>query len=148
VQQNQRPKQLRKCKNTNSKHENLILEFLNVGPSYSKKTPVKPTAQPVGFDLEIEKRIQELESKKKSEDGHFEFHSRPCPTKILEDVVGVPEKKVLPITVPKSPAFALNKKVQMFTREEEEEDEPVVIQFQVYVSAQWNFYFSLSPPFF
>jgi targeting protein for Xklp2 len=66
----------------------------------------------------------------------------------LEDVVGVPEKKVLPITVPKSPAFALNKKVQMFTREEEEEDEPVVIQFQVYVSAQWNFYFSLSPPFF
>jgi targeting protein for Xklp2 len=88
---------------------------------------VKPPAQPVGFDLEIEKKIQERESKKKSEDGHIEFHSIPCPTTVLEDVVGVPEKKVLLITVPKSPAFALNKKVQMLTREDEEEDEPVVI---------------------
>lgn len=52
-----------------------------------KKPPVKPPTQPIGFDLEIEKRIQERESKKKSEDEHFEFHSRPCPTKILEDVV-------------------------------------------------------------
>lgn len=52
-----------------------------------KKPPVKPPTQAIGFDLEIEKRIQERESKKKSEDEHFEFHSRPCPTKILEDVV-------------------------------------------------------------
>lgn len=53
-----------------------------------KRPPVKAPTQPIGFDLEIEKRIQERESKKKSEeDEHFEFHSRPCPTKILEDVV-------------------------------------------------------------
>lgn len=52
-----------------------------------KRPPAKPPTQPVGFDLEIEKRIQDRESKKKSEDEHFEFHSRPCPTKILEDVV-------------------------------------------------------------
>jgi targeting protein for Xklp2 len=88
---------------------------------------VKPPAQPVGFDLEIEKKIQERESKKKSEDGHIEFHSIPCPTTVLEDVVGVPEKKVLLITVPKSPAFALKNSVKMLTREDEKEDKPVVI---------------------
>ncbi|KAK2107925.1 Protein tpx2 [Saguinus oedipus] len=87
-----------------------------------------PPTQPTGFDLEIEKRIQERESKKKSEDEQFEFHSRPCPTKILEDVVGVPEKKVLPVTVPKSPAFALKNRIRMPTKEDEEEDEPVVIR--------------------
>jgi hypothetical protein len=65
----------------------------------------------------------------------------------LEDVMGVPEKKVLPITVPKSPAFALKNRIQMLTREDEEEDEPVVIEFQVSLSSRWNFYFSLSPPF-
>lgn len=48
---------------------------------------MKELTQPVGFDLEIEKRIQERESKKQQEEEHFEFHSRPCPTKILEDVV-------------------------------------------------------------
>ncbi|XP_006860835.1 PREDICTED: targeting protein for Xklp2 [Chrysochloris asiatica] len=88
------------------------------------------STQPIGFDLEIEKRIQERESKKKSEEEHFEFHSRPCPTKILEDVVGVPEKKVLPITIPKSPAFSLKNRVRVFTKEEEEEEEAVVIKAQ------------------
>ncbi|KAK2507339.1 hypothetical protein MC885_004592 [Smutsia gigantea] len=97
-------------------------------PVKKLKPPVKPPTQPVGFDLEIEKRIQERESRKKSEDEHFEFHSRPCPTKILEDVVGVPEKKVLPITVPKSPAFTLKNRIQMPRKNEEEE--PVVIRAQ------------------
>ncbi|EHB00678.1 Targeting protein for Xklp2 [Heterocephalus glaber] len=59
-----------------------------------------------------------------------EFHSRPCPTKILEDVVGVPEKKVLPITIPKSPAFALKNGIRLPTKEDEEEDEPIVIRAQ------------------
>lgn len=98
------------------------------GPNLPK-VPVKPPTQPVGFDLEIEKRIQERASKKKSsEDKHFEFHSRPCPSKILEDVVGVPEKKVLPLTVPKSPAFVLKNRMRILTKEDEEEQEPVVIR--------------------
>ncbi|XP_050999435.1 targeting protein for Xklp2 isoform X1 [Acomys russatus] len=100
------------------------------GPILPKTLPVKPPTQPVGFDLEIEKRIREREAKKKPEDEHFEFHSRPCPTKILEDVVGVPEKKVIPATVPKSPVFALKNRTRMPTREEEEEDKPVVIRAQ------------------
>uniref|UniRef100_A0A2K5CR98 TPX2 microtubule nucleation factor n=1 Tax=Aotus nancymaae TaxID=37293 RepID=A0A2K5CR98_AOTNA len=122
--------ELEKLQQYKFKARELDPRILEGGPILPKKPPVKPPTQPVGFDLEIEKRIQERESKKKSEDEQFEFHSRPCPTKILEDVVGVPEKKVLPITVPKSPAFALKNRIRMPTKDDEEEDEPVVIRAQ------------------
>ncbi|XP_042639550.1 targeting protein for Xklp2 [Orycteropus afer afer] len=121
---------LEKLQQYKFKAQELDPRILEDGPILPKKPPVKPPTQPIGFDLEIEKRIQERESKKKSEEEHFEFHSRPCPTKILEDVVGVPEKKVLPITVPKSPAFALKNRIRVFTKEEEEEEEPAVIKAQ------------------
>ncbi|XP_010213780.1 PREDICTED: targeting protein for Xklp2 [Tinamus guttatus] len=103
-------------------------KILEGGPILPKKPTVKELTQPVGFDLEIEKRIQERESKKQQEEEHFEFHSRPCPTKILEDVVGVPEKKALPITVPRSPAFTLKSRTRMTSRDEEKEKEvaPVI----------------------
>ncbi|NXE14412.1 TPX2B protein, partial [Lophotis ruficrista] len=97
------------------------------GPLLPKKPPVKELTQPIGFELEIEKRIQERESKKQQEKEHFEFHSRPCPTKILEDVVGVPEKKVLPVTVPKSPVFTLKSRTRMPGRDEEKEKEVVPV---------------------
>ncbi|XP_063489790.1 targeting protein for Xklp2 isoform X1 [Symphalangus syndactylus] len=122
--------ELEKLQQYKFKARELDPRILEGGPILPRKPPVKPPTEPIGFDLEIEKRIQERESKKKSEDEHFEFHSRPCPTKILEDVVGVPEKKVLPITVPKSPAFALKNRIRMPTKEDEEEDEPVVIKAQ------------------
>lgn len=122
----QEAEELEKLQQYKFKARELDPRILEGGPILPKKPPVKPPTQPIGFDLEIEKRIQERESKKKSEDEHFEFHSRPCPTKILEDVVGVPEKKVLPITVPKSPAFALKNRIRMPTNDEEEE--PVVIR--------------------
>nr|XP_045013157.1 targeting protein for Xklp2 isoform X2 [Jaculus jaculus] len=121
--------ELEKLQQYRFKARELDPRILEGGPILPKKPPVKPPTQPIGFDLEIEKRLRERDSKK-SEEEHFEFHSRPCPTKILEDVVGVPEKKVLPITVPKSPAFALKNRIRMPTREEEEEDEPVVIKAQ------------------
>ncbi|XP_074878136.1 targeting protein for Xklp2 isoform X1 [Buteo buteo] len=97
------------------------------GPLLPKKPAVKELTQPIGFELEIEKRIQERESKKQQEEEHFEFHSRPCPTKILEDIVGVPEKKVLPVTVPKSPAFTLKSRTRMPGRDEEKEKEVVPV---------------------
>ncbi|XP_068063822.1 targeting protein for Xklp2 isoform X1 [Anomalospiza imberbis] len=97
------------------------------GPLLPKKPPVKKLTQPIGFQLEIEKRIQERESKKQQEEERFEFHSRPCPTKILEDVVGVPEKKALPVTVPKSPAFTLRSRTRVSGREEEKEKEEVAV---------------------
>ncbi|NXA78368.1 TPX2 protein, partial [Thryothorus ludovicianus] len=97
------------------------------GPILPKKPSVKELTQPIGFQLEIEKRIQERESKKQQEEERFEFHSRPCPTKILEDVVGVPEKKALPVTVPKSPAFTLRSRTRGSSREEEKEKEEVAV---------------------
>ncbi|NWU96083.1 TPX2B protein, partial [Upupa epops] len=101
------------------KARELDLKIFEGGPLLPKKPPVKELTQPIGFELEIEKRIQERESKKQQEEEHFEFHSRPCPTRILEDVVGVPEKKVLPVTVPKSPAFTLKTRTRMPDKEEE-----------------------------
>ncbi|XP_039575234.1 targeting protein for Xklp2 isoform X3 [Passer montanus] len=97
------------------------------GPLLPKKPPLKKLTQPIGFQLEIEKRIQERESKKQQEEERFEFHSRPCPTKILEDVVGVPEKKALPVTIPKSPAFTLRSRTHVSGREEEKEKEEVAV---------------------
>ncbi|XP_045151222.1 targeting protein for Xklp2 isoform X1 [Echinops telfairi] len=118
---------LEKMQQYKFKAQELDPRILEDGPILPKKPPVKPPTQPIGFDLEIEKRIQEREPKKKSEEEHFEFHSRPCPTKILEDVVGVPEKKILPITIPKSPAFSLKNRVRALTKEEEEEEEEAVV---------------------
>ncbi|XP_039219792.1 targeting protein for Xklp2 isoform X2 [Crotalus tigris] len=103
------------------KAQELNHRILQGGPLLPKKPPVKEPTKPIGFNLEMEKRIQERETKKVQEEEPFEFHSRPCPTKILEDVVGVPEKKQLPITVPKSPAFALKNKVGALVREEAKE---------------------------
>ncbi|XP_028630795.1 targeting protein for Xklp2 isoform X2 [Grammomys surdaster] len=126
----QEAEELEKLQQYKFKARELDPRIFEGGPILPKKPPVKPPTQPVGFDLEIEKRIHERESKKKTEDEQFEFHSRPCPTKILEDVVGVPEKKVIPATVPKSPVFALKNRIRVPIKEEEEEEKPAVIKAQ------------------
>ncbi|XP_053937921.1 targeting protein for Xklp2 isoform X1 [Cuculus canorus] len=97
------------------------------GPLLPKKAPAKELTQPIGFELEIEKRIQERESKKQQEEEHFEFRSRPCPTKILENIVGVPDKKELPVTVPKSPVFTLKPRSRTPGRDEEKENEVIPV---------------------
>ncbi|XP_078507881.1 targeting protein for Xklp2-A-like isoform X2 [Lissotriton helveticus] len=92
-----------------------------------KKQSVKEPTKPIGFNLELEKRIQEREAKREEpEEDKFTFHSRPCPTKMLEEVVGVPEKKCLAPTVPKSPAFALKNRVRRPVHEEEQEELPLI----------------------
>ncbi|NXR54829.1 TPX2B protein, partial [Hippolais icterina] len=108
------------------KARELNRKIFEGGPLLPKKPSVKELTQPIGFQLEIEKRIQERESKKQQEEEHFEFHSRPCPTKILEDVVGVPEKKALPVTVPKSPAFTLRSRTRVSGKEEEKGKDAVI----------------------
>ncbi|XP_052039898.1 targeting protein for Xklp2 isoform X2 [Apodemus sylvaticus] len=125
----QEAEELEKLQQYKFKARELDPKIFESGPILPKRPPAKPPTQPVGFDLEIEKRIHERESKKKPEDEQFEFHSRPCPTKILEDVVGVPEKKLIPATVPKSPVFALKNRIRVPAKEEEEE-KPVVIKAQ------------------
>ncbi|XP_026990397.2 targeting protein for Xklp2 isoform X3 [Tachysurus fulvidraco] len=85
-----------------------------------RKPPPKEATRPESFKLEVEKRLQERNSTKKT-DGQEEytFHSKPLPTRILEEVVGVPEKKVQNPTVPESPAFALKNRVRMERKTEE-----------------------------
>lgn len=68
------------------KAQELNPKILEGGPILPKKPPVKEPTKIVGFNLEIEKRIQQRE-KKDEEEEMFIFHSRPCPTKILHDVV-------------------------------------------------------------
>uniref|UniRef100_A0A671N1T2 TPX2 microtubule nucleation factor n=1 Tax=Sinocyclocheilus anshuiensis TaxID=1608454 RepID=A0A671N1T2_9TELE len=93
-----------------------------------KKPASKEVTKPEGFQLEIEKRLQERQaSKKPEEEEDHTFHPRPLPTRILEEVVGVPEKKVLNPTVPESPAFALKNRVRM-ERKKEEEKPPAPIK--------------------
>ncbi|NWY50194.1 TPX2B protein, partial [Chionis minor] len=119
--------ELKKIQQYKFKARELDHKIFEGGPLLPKKPPVKELTQPIGFELEIEKRIQERESKKQQEEERFEFHSRPCPTKILEDVVGVPEKKALPVTVPKSPVFTLKSRTRTSGRDEEKEKEVVPV---------------------
>nr|XP_008121091.1 PREDICTED: targeting protein for Xklp2 isoform X7 [Anolis carolinensis] len=109
------------------KAQELNHRILEGGPLLPKKPPTKEPTKPIGFNLEIEKRIQDRENKKPQEEEHYEFHSRPCPIKILEDVVGVPEKKQVPVTVPMSPAFALKNRVNALAREEKKKEEVVPV---------------------
>ncbi|NWW45936.1 TPX2B protein, partial [Pedionomus torquatus] len=119
--------ELEKIQQYKFKARELDHKIFEGGPLLPKKPPVKELTQPIGFELEIEKRIQERDSKKQQEEEHFEFHSRPCPTKILEEVVGVPEKKTLPVTVPKSPVFTLKNRTRTSGRDEEKEKEMVPV---------------------
>lgn len=54
-----------------------------------KKPVAKEVTQPEGFQLEIEKRLQERQSSKKpvETEDNYTFHSKPLPLKILEEVV-------------------------------------------------------------
>ncbi|MEQ2235396.1 hypothetical protein ILYODFUR_001961 [Ilyodon furcidens] len=86
-----------------------------------KKPAVKEPTVAEGFELEIEKRLQERQVNKKplnSEKPHS-FKANPLPKKVLDGIVGLPEKKVTYPTVPESPAFALKKRVRMERKVEE-----------------------------
>ncbi|XP_072412959.1 targeting protein for Xklp2 isoform X2 [Chiloscyllium punctatum] len=114
--------ELEKIQSYKFKAQEVNPRLLEGGPILPKKPQVKEPTKAIGFDLEIEKRIREREENKKPEEAEDHvFHSRPCPTKILEDVVGVPEKRLLPITMPKSPAFTMKNRVRIPRKEEKEE---------------------------
>ncbi|XP_022108110.1 targeting protein for Xklp2 homolog [Acanthaster planci] len=90
-----------------------------------KTTSHKEPTKPVGFDLEIEKRLQEREATKVHDEERYEFRARPLPAKILAGPVGIAQAKSAPITFPKSPAFALKERAKVREeREREKEKEP------------------------
>nr|XP_023659814.1 targeting protein for Xklp2 isoform X1 [Paramormyrops kingsleyae] len=92
-----------------------------------KKPVPREITHPEGFDLEIERRLQARQASKKQEEPvDHTFHSRPLPTRILEEVVGVPEKKVQNPTVPESPAFALKNRVRVERKVEEVKPAPLI----------------------
>ncbi|XP_024119627.1 targeting protein for Xklp2 [Oryzias melastigma] len=92
------------------------------GAEELKKPPVKEPTVPEGFELEIERRLQERQATKKTQENQETAHSfkaNPLPKKVLDGVVGLPEKKVLHPTVPESPAFALKKRIRLDRKVEE-----------------------------
>ncbi|XP_067303313.1 targeting protein for Xklp2 isoform X2 [Pseudorasbora parva] len=102
------------------------------GALIPKKPVSKEVTRPEGFQLEIEKRIQERQASKKPEEKEdLAFHPRPLPTRILEEVVGVPEKKVLNPTVPESPAFVLKNRVRIERKKEEDKPPAPIKAFAV-----------------
>uniref|UniRef100_A0A4W3JBJ4 TPX2 microtubule nucleation factor n=1 Tax=Callorhinchus milii TaxID=7868 RepID=A0A4W3JBJ4_CALMI len=104
------------------KAQELNPRILEGGPIVPKKPPVKEPTEPIGFRLETDNRIRKREENRKPEDQEqYLFHPRPCPIRILEDVVGVPEKRKLPLTVPHSPVFAVKSRVRIPLKEEQEE---------------------------
>nr|XP_020440960.1 targeting protein for Xklp2 isoform X1 [Monopterus albus] len=95
-----------------------------------KKPAVKEPTVPEGFELQIEKRLQERAATKKPQEGEEKpptFKSQPLPKNILEGVVGLPEKKVVYPTVPESPAFALKNRIRM-DRKVEEVKQPLPVK--------------------
>ncbi|OCT60369.1 hypothetical protein XELAEV_18046386mg [Xenopus laevis] len=121
------------------KAKELDTRILEGGPVLHKKPSVKETTKAIGFDLEIEKRIQQREKKDEREEEAFSFHSRRwqmwCCKSTLYGVaapgppninLSFPQKKLLPVTVPQSPAFALKNRVRIPAQEEKEEEVPVI----------------------
>lgn len=91
-----------------------------------KKPAVKEPTVPECFELETEKRLQERQATKKPQEEDekpHNFKAKPLPKKILEGVMGLPEKKVADPTVPESPAFSLKKRVRMNSKDPE--DKPI-----------------------
>ncbi|CAK6974429.1 targeting protein for Xklp2 [Scomber scombrus] len=76
----------------------------------------RPTGAKSSEDLEVEE-VEKLQKNK--------FKANPKPKKILEKVVGVPEKKTVLPTVPESPAFALKNRVRVDKVEEVKPPSPV-----------------------
>ncbi|KAL3860699.1 hypothetical protein ACJMK2_010790 [Sinanodonta woodiana] len=91
---------------------------------HSEKEPTRPEE----FDLHTDRRIQTRETIKHDTEEHYEFHAQPVPKKILEGPVGVKPAKPIPVTNPKSPAFALKHRARLPTRTqpEPEEEEKII----------------------
>ncbi|KAM3833934.1 targeting protein for Xklp2-B-like [Diretmus argenteus] len=121
--------ELDKIHNVKFKARELNRKILE-GAVNPKKPAAKEPTKPEGFELQIEKRLQERQATKKPEEAtetQQTFHALPLPVKILEQVVGVPEKKILHVTVPECPAFALKKRIRMDRKVEEVKPAPVKV---------------------
>ena len=80
------------------------LIFESMGDYGVPRVEKKPTTMFQEFNLHATQR----EQKEAEEDTveEFVFKARPAPSHIFESVVGVPEKRTVPLTVPESPAIS------------------------------------------
>ena len=78
------------------------------------------------------KRRKESNSQKQR--GYWRINnlnlSEDLPYGILLGVVGVPDKKEIPLTVPRTPAFVWKKRTPKPNKDDEDEKQPVVIRAQ------------------
>ncbi|XP_072770883.1 targeting protein for Xklp2 isoform X1 [Nerophis lumbriciformis] len=86
-----------------------------------KKPVAKASTVQEAFTMHIEKRLQERQAGKPQEEEEVQpaFKAHDLPKKILEGVVGVPDRKVINPTVPQSPAFILAKRARPDMKVEE-----------------------------
>ncbi|XP_061758352.1 targeting protein for Xklp2-like isoform X1 [Nerophis ophidion] len=87
-----------------------------------KKPVAKASTVQEAFTMHIEKRLQERQVGKAHEEekeAQPAFKAHDLPKKILEGVVGVPDRKVIQPTVPQSPAFILAKRARPDIKNEE-----------------------------
>uniref|UniRef100_A0A1A8Q9Q3 TPX2, microtubule-associated, homolog n=1 Tax=Nothobranchius rachovii TaxID=451742 RepID=A0A1A8Q9Q3_9TELE len=91
------------------------------GAEELRRPAVKEPTVAEGFQLEIERRLQERQMTRnpQNEEEPYTFRAKPLPKKVLEEVVGIPLKSIPPPTVPESPAFALKKRVRLDRKVEE-----------------------------
>ncbi|XP_071823436.1 targeting protein for Xklp2 homolog [Apostichopus japonicus] len=68
-------------------------------------------------------RSSSSKDSKEEQEEKFEFHARPIPAKMLEGVTGVGKAKQIPVTCPKSPAFALKNRIRPKEPEPPKEEE-------------------------
>ncbi|XP_040049074.2 targeting protein for Xklp2 isoform X1 [Gasterosteus aculeatus] len=91
-----------------------------------RRPAAKEPTVPEGFELQIDKRLHERQAAKRPQEGEgHTFRAQRLPKRILEGVVGLPEKKVLQPTVPESPAFALKKRIRLEKVEEVKQPSPI-----------------------
>nr|XP_039272957.1 targeting protein for Xklp2-like [Styela clava] len=86
-----------------------ILDHPGALPEVKKCPPTKP----IGFNLEIDKRVEGRPVHDKAESPTKEFKARPLPTKILEGPQEVPKPEPIKPTVPQSPAFKLKNRMHL-----------------------------------
>ncbi|XP_022240960.1 targeting protein for Xklp2-like [Limulus polyphemus] len=84
------------------------------------KVETKKSTKPEGFQLQTEARYYLREKNRPHiEEPKYEFHAQPLPRKILEGTVGLKEREEFQLTLPKSPAFALKGRSQLWKKGED-----------------------------
>jgi len=91
----------------------------NVPKLHYRPVERRPPTVPQPFQLTAPSRPDHgAASRPDSEDAPPTFHAKPLPHKILESVTGLPEKRLLPVVSPQSPAFVARERTAAAARQQ------------------------------